>query len=416
MKVLLISQYFWPEEFRINDLAVELKARGLDVTVLTGVPNYPGGEVFSEYRARPGDHAAFQGVPIVRVPLIPRKAGRGRDLILNYLSFALSASTLGLWRLRRERFDVVFVFLGSPAFQALPAAVLKLLRGTPNLLWIQDPWPDTLQAMGAVRSRAALNLVGAAVNWLYRRSWGLLIQSESYRADVSRRGGSGVRVEYFPNWADPSLAAGLEGAVPAPETSGFTDGFTVMFAGNLGEAQDLGAVVEAAALCRDLPDVRWLLVGEGKARMALQAQVAELGLQDRVIFLGRHPSTRMPEFFAAADVLLVSLADQPIFAMTVPSKLQSYMAAGKPILGMLNGEGARVLTESGAGRACPAGDAGGLARLVRQMREAGATDLAAMGAAGRSYARTHFDKDVLIDRLTDWMRQATGRQALPMDQ
>lgn len=408
MRLLLISQYFWPEEFRINDLAAELGRRGIEVTILTGLPNYPDGTIFEAYRADPGAFASFDGVPVVRVPMIPRGAGGGLALVLNYLSFAVSSTTIGLWKLRGRRFDVAFVFLGSPAFQAFPAAMLRLLKGTPSLLWVQDPWPDTLEALGAVRARPALAIVGAIVNWLYRRAWGVLIQSESYRADVERRAGSDVRVEYFPNWSEPNLARGLDDVDAAPETIPYRETFNVMFAGNLGDSQDLDRVVDAAVLCRDIVDLRWLIVGDGRARAATQARVAAMGLNDRVVFLGRHASVRMPEFFKAADAMLVSLQPKPIFAMTVPSKVQSYLAAGRPIVAMLDGEGARVVRDSGGGLTSPAGDSEGLASIVRRIYAMHPAERASMGAAGRAYARSKFERDGLINQLVDWLTEAAS--------
>lgn len=413
MRLLLISQYFWPEEFRINDLATELGRRGIEVTVLTGLPNYPGGKIFEAYEADPGAFASFDGVPVVRVPMVPRGAGGGLALVLNYLSFAVSSMTIGLWKLRGRRFDVAFVFLGSPAFQAFPAALLRILKGTPSLLWVQDLWPDTLEALGVVRSRPGLAVVGAMMNWLYRRAWGALIQSESYRADVERRAGPNVRVEYFPNWSEPNLARGLDDVDAAPETRLYHGTFNVMFAGNLGDSQDLDRVVDAAALCRDIDDLRWLIVGDGRARAGMQAKVADLGLTDRVLFLGRHPSVRMPEFFKAADAMLVSLQSKPIFAMTVPSKVQSYLAAGRPIVGMLDGEGARVLQDSGGGLRCPAGDSEGLASIVRRMYAMQPAERASMGAAGRAYALSNFDKDALIDQLVVWLTEAANGRRPP---
>lgn len=411
LHVLIISQHFWPEEFRVNDLALELSGRGHEVTVLTGLPNYPRGEVFPGFRRDPQAFSTYEGVPIVRVPLVPRGSASGGRLVLNYLSFALAASTLGLYKLRGRRFDATVVFMSSPAFQALPAAILRILTRTPALLWVQDLWPQTLSAVGAVRSRAGLRMVGAFVSGVYRAAWGILIQSEQFREDVQRRAGNRAHVLYLPNWADPNVARGLSGVPVAPELAHVEGCFNLLFAGNLGEAQDLPTVIEAAHRCRDLTHLRWFLVGEGRARAAAEALVSKLDLRDRVVFLGRHPSARMPEFFAGADALLVSLRADPIFAMTIPSKIQTYLAAGRPLIGMLDGEGARVINESGGGLVASAGDAAGLSEAVRRLVAMPDQARRVMAERGRAYACAHFDKDLLVDRLVGWIEAASGQNS-----
>lgn len=408
MRILIVSQHFWPEEFRINDLVGEFRSRGFDVTVLTGWPNYPQGKIFPAFRENPEAFMSFEGATLVRVPLIPRgKAGSVR-LFLNYLSFALAASTIGLFRTRRKRFDAVLVFMSSPPTQALPAVLLRIFKGIPALIWVQDLWPQSLSAVGAIRSPLILKAVGAFMSWLYRSADYVLIQSEAFRQDVEKRSGSRSQIRYLPNWSDPGLAEGLEGVAPAPELASFASYFSIMFAGNLGEAQDLPSIVKAAALCSELDDVRWLIVGEGRAREEAETLASQLGVGDRVVFLGRYPTARMPEFFSAADAMLVSLRSDPIFSMTIPSKIQSYMSAGRPIVGMLDGEGRRVLEESGAGMVAPAGDAEALANAVRAIRMLSPSARREMGERGRAYARAHFDRSRLVDDLVGWMKAAAA--------
>lgn len=408
MHVLIVSQHFWPEEFRVNDLVAELKKREIEVTVLTGLPNYPHGVIPESFRRDPQAYSVYKGAQVVRVPLLPRGRAGGGRLVLNYLTFAISASTLGLYKLRRQRFDATIVFMSSPPIQALPALLLRILAGTPALMWVQDLWPQTLSAVGAIRSRALVSVVGAFVGLLYRSAWGVLIQSEAFRQDVEARAGRRAQVLHLPNWAEPNIARGLDGVSVAPELDPFVGCFKVMFAGNLGEAQDLPSVVRAADFCRELVHVRWLIVGDGRARAKAEALVAEMNLQDRVIFLGRFPSNRMPEFFKGADAMLVSLRKEPIFSMTVPSKVQSYLAAGRPIVGMLDGEGSRIIHESCGGLTAQAGDAEGLARAVRSLAAMSPEARATMARQGRDYARAQFDKDLLIDRLAGWIQAAAA--------
>jgi len=398
VKLLVVSQYFWPENFRINDLVAGLRARGHEVTVLTGWPNYPDGEVFPSYRAEPGDFARFEGAEVIRVPLVPR----GRNtlmLALDYLSFALSASLLGPWRLRGRRFDAVFVFQTSPVTAALPALLLGRLKRAPVSMWILDLWPDTLQAIGAVRSPWLLGVVGALVRFIYRRCGLILVQSQAFLPNVARYDASVDKVRYFPNWIEPAFAHGLEGVPVAVELAEYRETFNVMFAGNIGEAQDMPSVLDAAECARDIDDLRWLIVGEGRAAGALRAEIARRGLEERVILLGRHPVERMPEFFAGADAMLVSLKPEPIWAMTIPGKVQSYLAAGKPVLAMLDGEGAKVISDSGGGLVSPAGDGAALASNVRRLRALSSLERRRMGERGRMYATLEFDRDTQFSKL-----------------
>lgn len=408
MRLLIVSQYFWPEEFRVNDLVVGLRARGHEVTVLTGQPNYPGGRIFEAYRRDPAAFDNYAGAHVVRSPVIARGKSGALRLVLNYLSFALSASTLGVWRLRKQSFDRVIVFQTSPITAAFPALVIKRIKNVPVLLWVQDLWPDTLAAIGVIRSPGLLGLVGSLVGYIYRRCDRILIQSRAFAGNVRRHAGSDAIVDYFPNWFEPTFANGLADIEPAPEVQAFSETFNVMFAGNLGEAQDLPTILEAANLSRDIPNLRWLILGDGRARAALQEGIERLDLTDRVVLLGRYPSARMPAFFKGADAMLVSLKAEPVWSMTIPSKVQSYMAAGRPVLGMLDGEGARVIAESGGGLVSPAGDGAALAANLHKLMALSPDDRDAMAGAGRVYAMANFDREVLFSELENWLEESSA--------
>lgn len=400
MRILVVSQYFWPENFRINDLVAEFVARGHAVTVLTGLPNYPDGEVFAEFRAGPDRYGEFAGATVVRVPMLSRGRG-GRRLVANYLSFALAASLLGAWRMRGRAIDVIFVFEPSPVTVGVPAIVLRGLKRAPVAFWVLDQWPETLVAVGAARSRAVLAVVGRLVSFIYRRCDLLLAQSRSFIPQIRRYAGSRPQVEYFPSWSDSTSAtAGTARAPEVPERAGV---FTVLFAGNIGDAQDFPAVLEAAERLRERADIRWIVVGDGRRADWLGEEVRRRGLSERFALLGRFPLERMPSFFASADALLVSLKAEPIFAMTIPGKLQSYLAAGRPVLAMLDGEGAELVARSGAGLVCGAGDAAGLAANVARLAGMSADERAAIAERGRRLSGDEFDRGRLIDRLEQWL-------------
>jgi glycosyltransferase involved in cell wall biosynthesis len=413
LRLLVVSQYFWPETFRINDLVAELVARGHRVTVLTGLPNYPEGRVFDAYRREPGAYTSFAGADVVRVPLMPRGSGSVR-LALNYLSFVASALVFGPWRLRGRPFDAIFVFQTSPVTAALPALLLRRVKRAPLLMWVLDLWPDTLSAIGAVRSPALLDAVGRLVAFIYRRCDRILVQSRSFLANVQRYGGDMTRVRYFPGWAEPIFQGGLEGVEPAPETAAYRDGsFNVLFAGNLGDAQDFPAILDAAEALRARRDIRWLILGDGRAAPMLRAEIDRRGLQASVVLLGRHPLERMPSFFRAADDLLVTLKRDPNFALTIPGKVQSYLAAGLPLLAMLDGEGARVIEEAGAGLVAPAGEGRALAAQVERLASLSPAERAAMGARARECCERDFDRASLITALESWIDEVAPRSDAP---
>jgi colanic acid biosynthesis glycosyl transferase WcaI len=394
VNILIVSQYFWPENFRINDLASELVKRGHEVTVLTGFPNYPNGYVFTEFLENSSAFSKFENVRIVRVPLVPRGTG-SVHLFLNYLSFAINACVLGAWRLRGQKFDVVLTCQLSPVTVGLSGAFLAWVKNVPMAMWVLDLWPDTLKAIGVVKSPKLLAVVSKLVSFIYRRCDLILAQSQSFIPKIKELAKGNSSVVYFPSWAEDVFKS--NNIVPAPEVPHMDGGFNVMFAGNVGEAQDFECILSAATLLKKLTHIRWLIVGDGRMSAWVASQIALRGLDDHVLLLGRYPVERMPDFFAKADAMLVTLADQEIFAMTIPGKLQSYMAAGMPVIAALNGEGADVIRLAKAGFTCPAGNAVELAASVHKMAELPKSERDAMGKNGLEFSQHAFDRRMLVD-------------------
>lgn len=402
MKLLVVSQYFWPENFRINDLVADMVERGHEVTVLTGLPNYPSGRIFPGYGWAQPRTESYQGARVIRVPLVPRGSASAIRLALNYLSFA-AFGALGAWLRLRGKFDAIFVFEVSPITVGIPAIVASRRFKAPLLFWVLDLWPESLTAAGGVRSPKVLRAVDRLVKWIYRNCARVLVQSRAFIPEIARHGVPESDILYFPSWGE-SLFQPLQQAdsallPPLPE------GFKVLFAGNIGEAQDLPAVLEAAECLRDHTDIQWLIVGDGRMAAWAKEEVQRRGLS-QVHFLGRHPLEAMPHFYAAADALLLPLKREPIFALTIPGKLQSYLACARPILAMLDGEGARIVQESGAGLTCPAGDADGLARQVLSLSAMSGSERQAMGLNGRNYYEANFDRTRLFDQLESWLEDA----------
>lgn len=395
MHLLIVSQYFWPEEFRINDLASELVSRGHEVTVLTGKPNYPMGQTFPAFKETPDAYNQYNGVNIVRVPLVPRGHGALR-LALNYFSFALSASLIGTWKLRKVNFDVIFSPQLSPITAMLPAVILRQIRRRKFVMWVLDLWPDTLRALGVVKSQYGLKCIGKFCGYIYHRVDKLFVQSQGFIPNIEKYTTRPVEIEYLPNWSE--TMPDMSKVEPSRQVQTKAHEFNIMFAGALGESQDFPAVLEAMEKLRDIPELEWRIVGDGRIFDWLNAEVERRGLHN-VSLYGRHPVEDMPAFYKHANAMLVCLRADPIFAMTVPGKIQSYLAAGKPIIAMLDGEGAKVIRDSGAGYSVPAGDFEGLVNAVRRMIALNKGQLTVMGEAAKRYSDSEFDRTVLIDRI-----------------
>lgn len=394
MKVLFFNQYFWPESFRINDVAKTLHDKGIEVEVLTGKPNYPRGEVFKGYSAWGCQKEKYHDMTINRIPMLARGSG-GPRLALNYLSFVLSGLLFAPWMLRNKKFDVIFVYAPSPILQAIPAIFLGWLKGCPVALWVQDLWPESLSATGFVKNWFALKLVEFVVRYIYGHVDLLLVQSHAFEAPVRSLAGT-TPIVYYPNSVDEIFATPVQYAVP--EVVGMAHGFTVMFAGNIGNAQAVEVIVEAVALLQAHQNIHFVVLGEGSRWLWMKNQAQRRGLLN-LHLPGRFPVETMPGFMQKASALLVTLADQEIFKATIPSKIQAYLAAGRPILACLNGEGADLVVEAEAGLAVPAEDAHALAEAVLRLSRMPKQEREAMGAQGRLYYAQHFSHDKLVDEL-----------------
>ncbi|VVE70858.1 glycosyltransferase [Pandoraea captiosa] len=399
MRLLVVTQYFHPEEFPINHVCEALAARVTSVTVLTGQPNYPGGTVFEGFRAAGFGDQTLGKVSVLRVPLMPRGKGGGLRLMLNYLSFIASASLFGPFRLRGQSFDAVLVYAPSPLLQAIPAVFIKWLKRAPLAVWVQDLWPESLSATGFVKNRTILSAVERCVRWIYRHTDLVLAQSEEFVTGIARYApGRPIEVHY--NSVAPSLIANPQadvGECPVPALTEPT--FNVVFAGNLGKAQGLDVVLDAAARLRDNAAIRIFLIGSGSDSERLATRIRDEGLTN-VVMPGRFPYQSMPAIFQHADALLVVLRSDPVLDLTIPSKLGVYLATGRPIIASLNGAGARVVAESGGGMVCAAQDAGGLEKAISDMAAMAPEERTQMGVRGRDYYARRFEAGKLADDLS----------------
>ncbi len=406
MKILIVTQYFYPENFKINDFAVGMKKRGHELVVLTGLPNYPGGKIFKGYGFFKRLEDEYEGIRVVRSWLFPRGGSSGPRLFINYISFTVLVSIWGLLKLR-GKFDIIFVHEPSPIFIGIPALVMKWRFKAPVFLWILDLWPESLTAAGNITSPLLLKPGRWIVKFIYARTDKLLMASKAFRSSIKSFGIADDKLEYFPNWAEehfvPLRRAVFEHKHLLP------DGFKIMFAGNIGESQDFQSILNAAEKVKKYPDIKWIIIGDGRKTEWLKKEIVKRRLQQHFFILGRFPVEAMSNFFSHADVMLVTLKKEALFELTVPARLQAYMACGKPILTMLDGEGSRIVKEAEAGFVCASGDAEGLAENVLKTYKQSAPERDALGENALSYYKKVFERNKLFDKVENMFKKIDGK-------
>lgn len=408
MKVLIWTQYFWPENFHINAVARSLHEQGVEVTVLTGKPNYPEGKIFEGYKATGIQQEEYSGIEVIRIPLRQRGKNSGKGMALNYLSFIASGYLFAPYALRGRKFDMVFVYAPSPLLQALPAIYVAWLKRAPLVTWVQDVWPDALAATGFIKSRWILGLVGLAVRYIYFFSDSILIQSEAFRASVERYTSKIDNICFFPNSAETTpldLSTSSHGVCIA---NAVAQSFSIVFAGNIGKAQSCETIIEAAKVLKLFENIKFYLVGNGSMEESISKSVVD-GRLNNVTMTGRVPSEDMALIYASASALLLTLQDESSLSKTIPSKLQSYLAAAKPIIACSNGEAASIIINANAGLACRAGDANALAESIIKLYRMKSEDREILGNNAKNYFIKHYQLNNLVKELIGHFERVVAR-------
>jgi len=397
MKILVVTQYFWPEQFKINDLCEGLIERGHDVTVYTGLPNYPEGKFFKGYSFSGPYHENYGKIKIIRAPLIPRGKNKSIYLALNYISFCLFSTLLAPFIIR-GKYDKIFIYQLSPIFSALPAVLLKYIKKAPIILWVTDLWPESLEATGVVKNKFLLSIVGLFVKFIYKHSDKIYISSRGFAKKIKKMGVKAEKIKFWPQWAETFFS---KNTALEYQDDRIPNGFIVMFAGNIGSAQDFGTIVEAATLLKDKSHIHFVILGDGLMKNWAEKEVRLRGLQKSFHFLGRKPIESMPYYYSKADAMLVSLTDTELFAITIPSKVQTYLASGKPIIASLNGEGAEIVNDWKAGMSCSATNPSALSDLIYKMSNLPKEELSQMGENSFQCYKSEFEREKLISILEE---------------
>jgi len=395
IRVLLLTQWFDPEPtFKGIVFARELVRQGFDVEVLTGFPNYPGGKVYPGYRLQLLQRNEMDGVQVTRVPLYPNHGQSGFKRVLNYASFALSALIYGL--LLAKRSDVVYAY-HPPLTVGITASLIRLFRRIPVVYDIQDMWPDTLRATGMVNNQRLLGLVGKVCLWVYRRVDHIVVLSPGFKRLLVERGVPESKIDVVYNWADEAALAIPKGRIPVDFPG--DDRFRIVFAGNMGKAQALDAVLDAAAMLQERASrVSFVMLGGGVEVKRLKQRAADLKLFN-VVFLPPVPMSEVGNMLQNADALLVHLRKDPLFEITIPSKTQAYMAVGKPILMAVNGDAADLVKQSGGGMVVDSENSEALAQAAQNLAELPHDELVAVGRKAKEYYRQHLALNVGVQRF-----------------
>ncbi len=386
--ILVISQYFYPENFRINDICLELRARGHRVTVLTGKPNYPEGRFFPGYGFLKPGKENWNGIEIVRVPMIPRGKTSGQ-LAANYLSFVVFGCLRSLFL--KDKPDYVFSYEVSPMTQVLVGKRYSRRRKLPHYVYVQDLWPDNLQVVGGVENRRILRFFARMSQKIYEQADTVFASSPSFVETIRERmARGGAKVRYVPQYAE---AVGRDD-LPAADLPD-TDSFKVVFAGNIGKAQGLQILPQTALLLKD-ENIRFVIIGEGRARRELEEEIRGKGVSDRFIWLGRKDPKEVPSYLKKCDLAFVSFSPDPIFEKKIPAKLQTYLSCSMPVVAAAGGETRRIIREADCGLCCDSGDAAALAARILEARN---SDLVRMGENAKRYCDAHFSKETIMDYL-----------------
>lgn len=398
MKILFVCQYFYPEVFRGNDIAFHWAEQGHEVQVVCGIPNYPHGKFYEGYGLYQKRHEVINGVKVTHLPIIPRGNNKV-TLLLNYLTYLIVGNIWMFFHAMTHKYDRVFVQQLSPVTMSSPGVMYKRLRKVPLYTWVLDLWPESLTAAGGVTNKYILGFFRHYVKQEYKHSDKILISSRSFEKSIAEYGNYGDKVVYYPQWAD-----GNDGSAKEPEPAPtIPDGFKLMFAGAVGEAHGFECTMQAALLTKEHKDIKWIIVGDGRRLDWVLSFVKEHGLGETVYTLGRFPAETMPWFFKQADVMLVTLNDDPLFKLYAPAKISSYMAAAKPIVAVLNGEGAEVIKEAECGWSLPAGDAEGFAKMAIELSKKDKADLEVKGQNALKYYNEHFVKEKCLRKLDELM-------------
>lgn len=402
-RILVVCQHFWPESFRINDMCDYFVESGLDVEVVCGLPNYPEGQFFPGYSLKGPYRQDHNGIKIRRSPEIPRKSNSSLRIFLNYVSFPFT-SLFQLPRLLFGRYDRIFLYQLSPVMMSITGILLGKIRRIPTSMYVLDLWPENLFSVMTVNNRSLRKVAKWVSHWHYRNVDRIIVLSHLMKERLLEISGLPEdRVAVLPQACEKLY----EQDVHDPELAGrFNDGFNIVFTGNISPAQSFDTILEAAAALKadGYNDIRWIIVGDGMSRSAVEADVERLGLRDSFHFEGQRPVTDIPRYTGVADALVGCLVKSDLLEATIPAKVLSYIASGKPLVLAMDGEVQQMVAEDAqCGLVGPAGDAQALTLNIKKLHAMSADERAGMGTRGREFHFSHLERNIVLGKLRDFI-------------
>ncbi len=396
--ILVVTQYFYPEPFRINDMCQEWVGRGYKVTVLTGIPNYPDGKFYKGYGWGKRRKERWNGIDIIRIPLFARKKS-SIFLVLNYVSFVISG---WFWKtFTKLKADMVFSYEVSPMTQVLVGCWYAKRRKIPHYLYVQDLWPENVEIVTGIHSKAILKPIERMVNKIYRSCDLIFATSESFVSEIQKRvSDDKAKVKYWPQYAEEFYHPTNERIDELVQD----EAFKIIFTGNIGQAQGLDILPRTAKLLKERnQNVKFIIVGDGRRKNKLIEDIRVYGVEDRFILIARKPAEEIPAYLCSCQAAFVSFMDNDLFSKTIPAKLQSYMACGMPIIASATGETEKIIKEAACGLCAEIGDVEDLVAKIEDFIEK--EDLCTLSKHAKMYSDHCFDKKILMDEMEKYLAQ-----------
>lgn len=411
MRILIHSYFYSPEPItKPHELAVGLAQRGHEVSVITSIPSYPNGAFYPGYRMRLWQRETRDGIPILRLPLMPDHSRSGVRRMLSYTSFMASASALGPFFSGKA--DVMYVW-HPPLTIGISAWTIGLMRRIPFMYGVHDLWPEAIAATGMMSNSLLLKGLGALERFVYRRASAIGVISPGYKKNLINKGVPPEKVTVLSDWANGDTYRPVPPDPVLAKETGMAGRFNVLFGGNMGAAQALTTVIDAAQRLTQHPEIQFVFVGDGLDKPILESLVRERGLGN-VRFLDRQPVEQMPHLYALSDVLLAHYKKDPLFEISVPAKLSAYLGCQKPVLIASEGDAAAIITSAKAGVSCPAENPPALAEAVLQLYRMSPEQREGMGRAGRQAFLEQYSQDVLLQRHEELLNQVALRSKQPL--
>ena len=401
MRILIISQYFWPETFRVNEVVEYLRSKNLHVDILTGIPNYPEGKLFDEYKSNKNKFNNYYGAAIFRIPVFLRRDGRKIFLFLNYISFVISSIIYGSFLLKNKKYDIIFSFATSPLTSSLPAIFFSKIKNCKSFIWVLDLWPEILLELKIIKNNFFYGIVKKISIYIYKNFDYILSQSKPFRKRIKNYNNNNNNNIYFPAWAEDVKKYKIKKIKYEHDKS-----FKIVFTGNVGEAQNFDQVIKAAIILKNYKDIKWIIVGTGRELENIKKIIKEQNITN-FILEGKKSQNDMSYYHSIADVLFISLKSGPAISSTIPGKLQTYLKSNKYILGMIKGESKKIIEESGIGSCVDPNRPDDLAKKIlylkshpKIIKKINSSNL------GKSYLNKNFDKNLILESLVSNFNKA----------